>query len=40
MPMASTNRELRVLHLEDSEFDHELTDDLGQKPLRVRSLKR
>ena len=40
MPMASTDRELRVLHLEDSELDHELmVVHLMRGGLRVRALR-
>ena len=40
MPMAPTDREIRVLHLEDSEFDHELTlVHLKRGGLRVHALR-
>jgi signal transduction histidine kinase len=40
MPLASTDRELRVLHLEDSELDHELmVVHLLRGGLRVRALR-
>ncbi len=40
MPKPSTDRELRVLHLEDSEFDHELmVVHLTRGGLRVRALR-
>ena len=40
MPLASTDRELRVLHLEDSELDHELmVVHLMRGGLRVRALR-
>ena len=40
MPIASTDRELRVLHLEDSELDHELmVVHLLRGGLRVKALR-
>jgi signal transduction histidine kinase len=40
MPLASTDRELRVLHLEDSELDHELmVVHLLRGGLRVKALR-
>jgi signal transduction histidine kinase len=40
MPLASTDRELRVLHLEDSELDHELmVVHLMRGGLRVKALR-